>query len=374
MNVLSIILSISLCGTCHPETSTVFEKSVHRIEGINCVSCHGGNPETMDEKSAHSKNFKKIERSSIPAHCGSCHSNPLMMKPYGIPTDQLNEYLSSAHSKNFEKDLKKPTCIDCHGVHNIVKKDHPDSLSNLSNIIKVCGKCHGGKGSVVEDYLASYHYETWRERKNSPICTTCHDPHLPIKFRAIDIDKLCGRCHSSSRESFMEGPHGRSFSEKGIPSCEDCHGSHLIKRSKSLELSRTCEKCHSRDSSEFKRGEKLSVMLFQTKEEIEKAEKTLNEAEKIPIAVEDYRARIEEARTFFTEALTLTHSLSIEKSEETLGKARFISKEIEREIHEKTRNLKWRRFGLFVFWFYLFITIFIILRYKRWIEKRKSEK
>lgn len=374
MNIISIILSVSLCGTCHPETSAIFEKSIHRIEGIQCISCHGGDSNTLDEKDAHSRNFKIIPRIAIPSHCGSCHSNPVMMKPYGIPTDQLREYLSSKHGKDFEKNLKKPTCTDCHGVHDILKKDEPDSLTNPSNIVKVCGKCHGGKGSVVEDYLASYHYEAWRERKNSPICTTCHDPHLPIKFRAVDIDKLCGRCHSSSRESFMEGPHGKSFAEKGAPSCKDCHGSHQIKRSKSLELSRTCEDCHSKGSSEFETGEKISVMLSQTKEEIEKAEKTLDEAEQIPIAVEDYKARIEEAKTFFTEALTLTHSLSLERSEEVLGRARFISKEIEREIHEKTRNLKWRRFGLFVFWFYLFLTIFIILRYKRWIAKRKSEK
>ncbi len=371
MSILSIILSISLCGTCHPDTNSIFQKSIHSAEGIQCVSCHGGDPNTLDEGKAHSQNFKKISRVSIPKHCGSCHSNPLMMKPYGISTDQLNLYLSSSHGKDFEKSPKKPVCTDCHGVHEIKKKDEPDSLTNPSNVFKACGKCHD---SVLKDYLSSYHYEAWKGKKNSPICTTCHDPHLPLKFRATDIDKLCGRCHSISRESFMDGPHGKSFSDKGFPSCGDCHGYHSIKRSRSLELSGTCGKCHSKDSKEFKTAEKLSTMLFQTKEEIERAEKILDDAEKIPIAVEDYRARIEEAKTFLTEALILTHSLSIERNEEVLGKARFISKEIEREIHEKMRNLKWRRFGLFVFWFYIFLTIFIIMRYKRWLTKRRTEK
>ncbi len=171
----------------------------------------------------------------------------------------------------------------------------------------------------------------------------------------------------------MDGPHGKSFSDKGIPSCGDCHGYHSIKRARALELPKICENCHSKDSKEYKTGEKLSTMLLQTNEEIEKAEKILDDAEKIPIAVEDYRARIEEAKTFLTEAITLTHSLSIEKNQETLGKARFISKEIEREVHEKIRNLKWRRFGLFVFWFYLFFTMFIIMRYKRWLTKRTEK-
>lgn len=371
MSILSIILSISLCGTCHPDTNSIFQRSIHSVEGIQCVSCHGGDPNTLDERKAHSQNFKKISRVSIPKHCGSCHSNPLMMKPYGISIDQLSLYLSSPHGKDFEKFPKKPICTDCHGVHEIKRKNEPDSLTNPSNVLQTCGKCHEG---VLEDYLSSYHYETWKEKKNSPICTTCHDPHLPLKFRATDIDKLCGRCHSISRESFMDGPHGKFFADKGFPSCGDCHGYHSIKRSRSLEPSGTCGKCHSKDSKEFKTAEKLSTMLFQTKEEIKRAEKILDDAEKVPIAVEDYRARIEEAKTFLTEAIILTHSLSIEKNEEILGKARFISKEIEREIHEKMRNLKWRRFWLFVLWFYLFLTIFIIMRYKRWLTKRRVEK
>ncbi len=374
MNVLAMVLSVYLCGICHPDTATVFERSVHKIEGIQCHSCHGGNPSSLDEKIAHSTDFRKIPRNSIPEHCGSCHSDPLMMLPYGIGSNQLHLYLSSTHGKDYKKSLKKPICTDCHGVHDIKKSKEPDSHTNPLNIIKICGKCHSGKGSPVEEYIYSYHYEVWKEKGNAPVCTTCHDSHLTIKFRSFDVDKLCGRCHGSSRESFMEGTHGTAFLLKGKPSCTDCHNSHSIKKSEKLLFSDSCKKCHSEDSREYKLGKKIAIMLENTRDEIMRTEKILGEAEKIPISIEDYRARIEEAESYFTEALTVTHSLSLEKCEEILGKARFIAKETEGEIHQKIRNLKWRKFGLFVLWFYLFLTIFIIIRYKKWLIKRKSEK
>ncbi|MGQ9619008.1 MAG: hypothetical protein ACUVUG_08635 [Candidatus Aminicenantia bacterium] len=370
MNLIAILLIVNLCGTCHPDINLLYEKSVHRSENIQCFSCHGGNPSSLDEKIAHSANFRKILRAQIPEHCGSCHSNPILMKPYGIPSDQLELYLLSFHGKDFQKISKKPVCTDCHGVHETKKKEEPDSLINSLNVKKICEKCHKEE---AEEYSSSYHFTAWKERKNSPVCTTCHDSHLPIKFRAKDIDKLCGRCHGISRDSFLEGPHGKAFREKDSPSCTDCHSHHAILKSDILNFSKTCDRCHQNDSKEFKLGEKISVMLIQTKQEIDKAEETLKNAEKIPLRVEDYRVRLEEANTCLTEALTITHSLSLEKTEETLGKARFISKEIEGEIHEKVRNLRWRRFGLFVFWFYLFLTIFIILRYKRWLIKRRIE-
>lgn len=55
----------------------------------------------------------------------------------------------------------------------------------------------------------------------------------------------------------------------------------------------------------------------------------------------------------------------------TIKREKLLLKEIVLENHKVSKNLKWRKFSLFVFWFYIFLTIFIILRYKRWISRRK---
>ncbi len=41
------------------------------------------------------------------------------MKPYKIPTDQLDKYQQSVHYEMLTKraDLASPTCSSCHGSH-----------------------------------------------------------------------------------------------------------------------------------------------------------------------------------------------------------------------------------------------------------------
>ena len=64
----------------------------------------------------------KIDRRQIPQLCGSCHSNPNLMRQYdpSLRTDQLAEYHTSVHGKRLAAgDTKVAVCIDCHSVHDI---------------------------------------------------------------------------------------------------------------------------------------------------------------------------------------------------------------------------------------------------------------
>lgn len=54
-----------------------WELSIHALERVTCVDCHGGNPSSTDKKNAHGKNIQqlltpvKYERISVT--CGKCH-------------------------------------------------------------------------------------------------------------------------------------------------------------------------------------------------------------------------------------------------------------------------------------------------------------
>jgi cytochrome c553 len=119
------------CLACHGAldpplqvTEAQFSQDIHFQKGLTCAACHGGDP-TKTDMDAMSKaaGFKgKIERSQIPALCGSCHSDGAYMRKYNpsLRTDQLTQYKTSVHGQLFAKgDTKVAVCIDCHGVHGL---------------------------------------------------------------------------------------------------------------------------------------------------------------------------------------------------------------------------------------------------------------
>ena len=59
------------------------------------------------------------------------------MAPYGIPTNQFEEYRSSVHWEALAKrgDLSAPSCASCHGNHGA----KPPQVESVS---AVCGTCH----------------------------------------------------------------------------------------------------------------------------------------------------------------------------------------------------------------------------------------
>ena len=84
----------------------------------------------------------------------------------------------------------------------------------------------------------------------------------------------------------------------------------------------------------------------------------------LALHVEDYLSRIEEARTYLTEALTLVHTVRLEPVEELTRRARSIGEEVQHEIYEKL-DRRPQQVGLAVFWFYLLMTLAVLVVYKR---------
>ena len=59
------------------------------------------------------------------------------------------------------------------------------------------------------------------------------------------------------------------------------------------------------------------------------------------------------------------HSVDLAVVEPLTGRARSIGHEVESEVRGKLEGRKWRRVGLMVFWFYLLLTVAILIRYSR---------
>ena len=120
-----------------------------------------------------------------------------------------------------------PTCIDCHGVHNI---QEPTTASFRNSTPFLCGSCHtnaeimdkyGLSTHVLDTYLSDFHgttvklfEETYPDQPtNKPVCTDCHgvhniarvdDPAAGIAIKENLLPK-CQRCHPDvSSQNFAD--------------------------------------------------------------------------------------------------------------------------------------------------------------------------
>lgn len=375
---LAVINITNYCAICHSDIQASYINSVHMKEEIKCIDCHGGDPTSDDMTIAHQKGFKgKINKEIALKICSSCHSDLNKMKPFGLPADQYALYLTSYHGLSFLKGNKDVAiCTDCHGSHNILKSKDPRSPVFKLNIANTCSKCHDDERImkkynlpflIGKDYQKSIHYEELYKHNNlrAPTCIDCHGTHGATPPGIADVAKICGNCHISAREYFVNSPHKKAMDSLKMPECASCHENHKVKKPNVSYFNWLCNKCHPKDSHQVKMGEKIYTLFNRTNDQLRSAKAAIAEAESIPINVEDYESRIEEAYTYFTRALSLSHSLNVPEFEDLLAKAKSIAEEIQSDIHGKKSELNDRKIILIIFWFYVLITIAAIHQYKK---------
>jgi len=373
------------CGLCHPEERVEFEASIHSQELIQCSDCHGGNPESVNVDDAHKGGFRDLKRrEDIPGRCASCHSDPQRMRVYNLPTDQYALYKISHHGIALAGgNTGAAVCTDCHGTHRILQPTDPESQVYVQNIPAMCGKCHVGsaeaalgkhKSNPLQDYLTSVHGRELLENGNTkaPDCSKCHGIHGATPPGVGDVSRICGNCHTAALRAFRESPHAAAMMEAGIPECIACHENHATESSDFHDLAEICLDCHKLDSSQLATGKKMEVLFSGAQEEVDRAREVIEEAQSIPLFVEDHYARLEQAQTYLLEAQPAVHSVSSSEVERFTQAARSLGEDIEAEIEGELAELRIRRLGLVVFWFYLLLTIWILYRFRQNALKEKE--
>jgi len=364
------------CGLCHPEERVQFAESIHAQEMISCTDCHDGDPSAISPEQAHRGKFRSLKRrTEIPKMCARCHSDPRMMRVYNLPTDQLALYRTSQHGTQIDRgDTRAAVCTDCHGTHKILRSTNPESPSYIRNIPETCGRCHGESESVEGSRPSSYtaymqgvHAEELLKKNNpnAPECSRCHGIHGAAPAGVGDVSKICGNCHSAALRAFREGPHAAAMTEAGLPECVACHDNHATAASDIQDIQEICSECHATDSAEFEVGEKMRVLITGAEEQLAKAHQMVMQASSVPLYVEDYLARLEEARTHLMEAEPAIHTISLPEVERSAAIARSLGEEVEAEIEGELSELSLRKIGLIVFWFYILLTIWILFQYRQ---------
>jgi len=204
------------CEQCHKDQYQKVLDSVHQkalaagnTNAAVCTDCH--NPHTQTRLT--DKTTGKLllgARLAVPQTCAKCHSTI------------YDTYKNSVHGAALTQEGNQyvPTCIDCHGVHNI---QNPTTASFRNSTPDLCAKCHtnetimkqyGISTNVLNTYVADFHGTTVEmfaknypdQPTNKPVCTDCHgvhdilrpdDPQAGIAFKKNLLVK-CQQCHPNA--------------------------------------------------------------------------------------------------------------------------------------------------------------------------------
>ena len=240
------------------------DDSVHGLHnaGLSCFDCHGEYDFPHEATYESARDF----RLELNEACEDCHSYQ-----GGLTADSTHALARAEGHEN------AAVCIDCHGSHEVSTPDEPRSA-----IPQTCGQCHT---EIFDVYENSVHGEALLEESNPdvPTCVSCHGVHniedpTTALFR-LKSPNICAECHADEQlmeqygistnvfESYVDDFHGTTvvlFQEQAPDAevnkavCYDCHGVHNIRAPEDPQstvnediLLETCQKCHPDATGDF---------------------------------------------------------------------------------------------------------------------------
>jgi cytochrome b subunit of formate dehydrogenase/nitrate/TMAO reductase-like tetraheme cytochrome c subunit len=249
-----------------------------------CLECHEFEDLTMEDENGNEVSIyvdekKMRETAHGKVACADCHvdlstehpDDEIPAKPVSCVScheEQSHTFGTSVHGIALQAgNDAAPTCVDCHGAHDVFPHGSERSLMHHTRLATTCGSCHIIE---AEELAESVHGAAAAAgERDAANCIDCHSEH---KIRSLEggaassmVAEACSKCHSSERinsrlgltanpvETFYASYHGLA-TEGGsttAANCASCHGYHLILPSDNPEslihptqLTHTCGRCH----------------------------------------------------------------------------------------------------------------------------------
>jgi predicted CXXCH cytochrome family protein len=381
------------CLSCHSslearlsEPVNLFEHDIHRARGLSCNDCHGGDP-TLDDKNASKDPLKgyigKPGIRDIPAFCGKCHSDPILMRKFNpsLRVDQVQEYFTSVHGERLRAgDQKVATCVSCHNVHGI--RSPGDALSSVypMNVAETCAKCHSDAARMQDykiphdqynKYKASVHAKALYEKQDlsAPTCNDCHGNHGAVPPGITSVANVCGQCHTRQSTLFQNSPHKAAFEKRQIAECLVCHSNHDIMPPSTKMVGTgegsVCISCHTADNG-FAVAGRIRARMDELQNRIHHAKEILERAERAGMEVSRPTFELRDAVDNLTQARVLVHTVSLDEIESAVVPGMEVAAKSYEAGEAAFVELNFRRSGLIVsLVFILFLALLVYLKIRQ---------
>lgn len=269
------------CRSCHEDVYDVyFKDDVHgnafksgNPRAPSCYHCHGGHritPLASPES--------RMSKSNQPDTCGNCHGSEESNREVGITKRNLiTRYQTSVHWQAIKEGKNGASCSDCHGHHSILSSAAENSRISRTAVPNTCRGCHPNEARSF--WSGAHGSALYHGNNDAPTCITCHGDHDMASLRSRVGDakqwtstQVCIWCHGNKRmmarygldttpvDSYMEDFHG--LTQRGTlgasATCADCHdphhslpSSHPSSRMHITNRGTTCGNCHGKVSQSF---------------------------------------------------------------------------------------------------------------------------
>ena len=324
------------CGKCHSDANLMkrfnpslrvdqereYYTSVHgrllkekgETRVATCISCH-----SVHGIRAPSDPLSSVYPSNVANTCAKCHASADYMRPFGIPSNQFDNYKLSVHAKALydKQDLSAPTCNDCHGNHGAT----PPGIASVANV--------------------------------------------------------CGQCHARQAELFQTSPHKKAFDDKQLGECITCHGNHAIPKPGDqmigTQQGALCINCHTTGDKGFIAAGTMRSRIDQLIAGIDKSTAILNLAERKGMEVSKPKFELKGATDALTHARVLIHSSSTSEVDKVIEPGMEVANKGYQAGVGALAELSFRRKGLAVsLLFILFLATLVYLKLRQ-IEARQQQ-
>ncbi len=249
------------CVSCHEHFKAEVIPHARRLTPVACTSCHTDEKFVNYTQSVHGT----PKAGKVAASCTDCHSTHAIHHISDKGTEEKKvfaeqicakchkqidvKYKASDHSIALHAGVKgAPTCIDCHGEHNVVSPTVAGAQTSRRNEAAMCLHCHldnaevrarvGPSAKFIASYERSVHAQAVQHgNEAAATCTDCHGSHEmkkgsdpESKVSKQRIAETCGQCHGDVKAQYEGSSHGKAL-QRGVlasATCTDCHGEHNI--------------------------------------------------------------------------------------------------------------------------------------------------
>jgi len=158
---------VSACASCHEDQARAYAQSAHarsraagNVEPPTCTTCHG-QKDVLDP----AQHFTPEETVKL---CSSCHANADLMITFDVNVHVVEGFEDTYHGKLYDlmnTGKRFAVCTDCHGYHNVLEPEDPDSKVNRARIVETCRECHEEANENFISYLVHPVQNTAEERE-----------------------------------------------------------------------------------------------------------------------------------------------------------------------------------------------------------------
>ena len=223
------------CAECHSrETPAIvheYEMSRHAAAGVNCLECHGVQP---NQEAVNHRGFV-IAKNLTAANCARCHAT------------QYRQFLRSRHAAPAWAAVAGPRDFTPDQIA-FAEQYHPGGVNRPANAVAVLEGAAEGPSSITSGCAKCHVVGKPNPDGSIGTCTSCHARHAASVVLAR-LPETCGQCHMgpdhSQLEIYHESKHGVLFNaqrasmnlaappkslttkDMPVPTCATCHMSGL---------------------------------------------------------------------------------------------------------------------------------------------------